>query len=105
VAGVGGLHIPSRLRNLWTQVRHPAAKIVFMNGPESTPKDLIVFDGALNDKWEDTSWADKRVIGDTTLEYQNKSTVSLALTGWQGLRLQTAAFDTTRYVYLQCWAR
>ena len=76
-----------------------------MNGPESTPKDLIVFDGALADKWTDTSWADQRTIGDKDALYQNKPSVSVALTSWQGLRLQTDPFDTTRYVYLQCWAR
>ncbi|HEY7021503.1 MAG TPA: hypothetical protein VH349_10335, partial [Ktedonobacterales bacterium] len=105
VAGVGSLHIPSHLRTWWSEFRHPVAKIVFMSGPESTPKDLIVFDGALADKWADTSWADHRTIGDKDVLYQNKPSVSLALTSWQGLRLQTDPFDTTRYVYLQCWAR
>ncbi len=105
VAGVGSLHIPSHLRTWWYDYRHPVAKIVFMNGPESTPKDLIVFDGALADKWTDTSWADQRTVGDKDALYQNKPSVSVALTSWQGLRLQTDPFDTTRYVYLQCWAR
>jgi Glycoside hydrolase family 44 len=105
VAGIGSLHIPSHLRTWWYDYRHQAAKIVFMAGPDSTPKDLIVFDGALADKWKDTSWADNRTIGDKDAPYQNKPSVSLALTSWQGLRLQTDPFETTRYVYLQCWAR
>lgn len=103
------LHLFSRLR---IKILHhfgiddlPASHPhVLPDGPMSTPRDVVIFDGALAAGWQDWSWS-THVVGDATLLYDNHRTLSLHLANWSGLQLHGETFDTLGLGYIQCWVR
>ena len=74
------------------------------DGPMSTARDVVVFDGALATGWSDWSWA-KRRLPDTRLTHSGKPVITLALADHAALKLVNSALDTTGMGYLQCWVR
>lgn len=74
------------------------------DGPMSTPRDVVIFDGQLASGWQDWSWGTHR-IGDTHLTYAGHSVISIQLENWDGLQLVSDAHDATGLGYVQCWAR
>lgn len=103
------LHLFSRLR---VKVLHhfgiddlPASHPhVLPDGPMSTPRDIVIFDGALAKDWQDWSWA-SHVMGDATMQHEAQRTISLRLANWGGLQLRGDTFDTLGFGYIQCWVR
>lgn len=73
-------------------------------GPMSTPRDVVIFDGALAAGWQDWSWG-THTIGDTTLLHDNHRTISMHLANWSGLQLHGETFETLGLGYIQCWVR
>ena len=74
------------------------------DGPLSTPRDTLIFDGKLAAGWADYSWG-KRRLPDPSVQYDGKPVISFQLENWGGLQLHAPAFDTTGFGYLQCWVR
>ncbi len=73
-------------------------------GPMQTPNDVVVFNGALSQGWDDWSWADRK-LPDKSVPYNGKAVISMSLANWAGLQLHHSTFDTSGYAYLQCWVR
>jgi hypothetical protein len=80
---------------------HPHA---LPDGPLSTPRDAIIFDGVLASTWHDASWG-AYAISDTVVSYQGGPVMTLQLAQWDGLQLFTDPFDTTGFGYVQCFVR
>ncbi|MGZ3582224.1 MAG: glycoside hydrolase family 44 protein [Ktedonobacterales bacterium] len=80
---------------------HPHA---LPDGPMTTPRDIVIFDGTLAKGWQDWSWA-SHVVGDGEMLHDAQRTISLHLANWGGLQLHGDTFDTLGFGYIQCWVR
>jgi hypothetical protein len=106
------LHLLSRadhaLQRIQAQAQATPAPVEapppFPDGPMSTPKDVVIFNGRLADGWDDWSWA-THTLADNTVRHEAQPVISMQLTNWQGIQFHTDPFDTSQLAYVQCWAR
>ena len=77
---------------------------VLPDGPMSTPRDVVIFDGTLIKGWQDWSWG-SHVLGDSKVLHDSQHTISMQLMNWNGLQLRGEAFDTLGLGFIQCWVR
>ena len=103
-------HLISHLRNLALRLKHGSEPALtphphaLPDGPMSTPRDIIVFDGALSPGWQNRSWGTYS-LGDASASYARKPGISMQVANWSGLQLASDLIDTTGLGYLQCWVR
>ena len=95
----------ARLRGLIHYTRLPAPNPhPLPDGPMSTPRDIVIFDGALGKGWNDWSWA-RHTLPDRSVSYAGKPVITMAVDNWGGLQLTHDAFDAVGLGYVQCWVR
>ncbi|MBF6590201.1 MAG: hypothetical protein IVW57_06665, partial [Ktedonobacterales bacterium] len=103
-------HLLARLRSKFSTTLQglgvgPAdARPPFPDGPLSTTRDLVIFNGSLGTGWQDWSWA-KRRLPDTSAMHEGQAAATFDANNWTGLYLHGGTFDTTGYIYVQCWVR
>jgi hypothetical protein len=77
------------------------------DGPMTTPRDVVIFDGALAAGWHDAAWGTYQAyqLPDTSVSYGGKAVITLHLAQWGGVQLYSDAFETAGFGYVQCWVR
>lgn len=94
-----------RLRSLvhYTQLPSPDPQAL-PEGPMSTPRDVVIFDGSLGSGWNNWSWG-TYTVPDRSVSYQGKPVMTLDVNNWGALQLTHDPFDAVGLGYVQCWVR
>src|SRR5579859_1238973 len=74
------------------------------DGPMSTPRDVVIFDGKLAQGWQDWSWGEHK-MADSSVSHDGQSAITMHVVNWSGLQLVSDAHDAVGLGYVQCWVQ
>ena len=86
----------------WTRCPWPCWLLVALALQLAARADQIIYDGALENGWQNWSWATVNLANPSPV-YSGTDSISVTATNWSALYLDNDAMDSSQFTYLTFW--